>query len=185
VACGGKEGPLDGSDIEGWNVSLFSARGHFASAITLSLEAIAKKAPDVSFIHDFPGPVRSGIARGSNVAAMFLVKVIFKVIGPFVYIPTEESGERHLFLATSARYPASVGRDSGSGVPFETGGGVSVARGTNGEEGSGVYSVDWDGESASLKVESIIGGYRKDGMVAKVWKHVEDDYVRITGLKSI
>jgi hypothetical protein len=154
-----------------------------ASLITLSLEAIAKKAPDVTFIHDFPGPVRSGLGKDFTGFAMFLLKTVFKIIGPFIYIPTVESGERHVFLATSARYPAAEAGDSGSGVSLEDG--VIVARGINGTQGSGVYSVDWDGESASPKVESVLEGYRKEGMEDKVWKYIEDDYRRITGVPSI
>jgi hypothetical protein len=162
---------------------MFSARGHLASLITLSLEAIAKKAPDVSFIHEFPGPVRSGLGRDANGLAMLLLKAVFKVIGPFIYIPNDESGERHLFVATSARYPAGVD-NTGSGVALKSRG-VVVARGSNGTEGSGVYSVDWDGESASSKVESLLAGYRKEGMVEDVWKYLEEEYARIAGLESI
>lgn len=183
MAAGGKEGSIDVNDFEGWNISLFKARGHLTSLVTLSLEAIAQTAPEVSFIHDYPGPVRSGLGRDVKGVAMFLMKVIFAIIGPFIFIPTEESGERHLFLATSARYPPRIGGTDGSGVPLE--GELVVARGTDGKEGSGVYSVGWDGESADAKVESLLDVYRKEGMVANVWKYLEDDYVRITGLRSI
>lgn len=180
VACGGKEGRVDAADFEGWNVSMFSARGHLASLITLSLEALAKKAPDVSFIHDFPGPVKTGIGRDAGGLAMLLLKAVFTVIGPFVYIPNEECGERHLFVATSARYPPATGGNAG--VQLESTA-VVVARGIDGKDGSGVYSIDWDGESASTKV--ILDNYRKEGMVEKIWKYLEEEYIRITGQKSI
>jgi hypothetical protein len=61
AAC--KEGPVDTIDFQGRKVPMLSQRGHTSSLVTLSLEALAKKAPDVSFIHDFPGPVKSGIGR--------------------------------------------------------------------------------------------------------------------------
>jgi hypothetical protein len=154
-----------------------------SSLITLSLEAIAKKAPDVSFIHDFPGPVRSGLGKDATGFAMFLLKTVFKIIGPFIYIPTVESGERHVFLATSARYPPAEGGDTGSGVSLDDG--IAVARGINGTQGSGLYSVDWDGESASPKMESLLEEYRKEGMEDKVWKYIQEDYLRITGIPSI
>lgn len=163
---------------------MFAARGHLASLVTLSLEAIAKKAPDVSFIHDFPGSVRSGLGKDFTGFAIFLLKMVLKIIGPFIYIPTAESGERHVFLATSARYSAGGdGSGDGSGVPLDDG--VAVARGIDGIQGSGVYSVDWKGESASPKVESLLDGYRKKGMEDKVWKYIEGDYLRITGAQSI
>lgn len=161
---------------------MLSQRGHASSLITLSLEALAKKAPDVSFIHDFPGPVKSNIARDTKGAAMFILKAVFMVIGPLIYIPNQESGERHLFLATSARYPARTGGNTVPGVPLS--GGVAVARGTDGKSGSGVYSVDWDGESAGPKVEELLAKFRKEGMVEKVWKHTEEEYKRITGLEA-
>jgi hypothetical protein len=187
VAAAGKEGRVDETDFECWNISMFSARGHLASLITLSLEAIAKKAPEVSFIHDFPGPVRGGLAKDTTGLFWFLVKALFKIIGPFIYIPTVESGERHVFVSTSARYPAgekyAPGERSGSGVSLDHC--VDVVRGVDGVQGGGVYVIDWDGESASAKVQSLLEGYRKDGMEDKVWKYIEDDYLRITGVRSI
>jgi hypothetical protein len=113
---------------------------------------------------------------------MFMLKAVFMVIGPLIYIPNQESGERHLFLATSARYPARTGGNTVPGVPLA--GGVAVARGTDGKSGSGVYSVDWDGESAGPKVEELLAKFRKEGMVEKVWKHTEEEYKRITGLEA-
>jgi len=179
VFAGTKEGFLDTSDLQAWKVPLLSQRGHAASLVTLSLEALAKKAPNVSFIHAFPGPVKSGIARGTTGSVMFMLKAVFAVIGPFVYIPTEESGERHVLLATSARYPAMVDDDGVSGVPLADG--VRIARGTSGEGASGVYSIDWNGESAGPKVEELLAKFRKDGLVEKVWGNAEEEFKRITG----
>ena len=177
-----KEGPIDTTNFQGWRLPLMAQRGHASSIVTLSLEALAKKAPDVSFIHNFPGAVRSGIGRGTNGGIMSIVKAVYKLIGPLVYIPTIEAGERHVFLATSARYPAGTNGDAASGVPLA--GGVVISRGTNGKSGSGVYSVDWDGESAGPKVEELLADFRKEGMVEKVWKHTEDEFKRITGVEA-
>lgn len=182
VFAGTKEGPVSTTDFQGWKVPLMSQRGHASSLVTLSLEALAEKAPDVSFIHSFPGPVRSGIARGTEGAIMFIVKAVFKVLGPMVYMPTVEAGERHVFLATSAKYPAGTNGDAASGVPLA--GGVTVARGTNSGIGSGIYSVDSQGESAEPKVEELLAQFRKEGMIEKVWKHIEDEFKRITGLEA-
>lgn len=181
TAC--KEGPIDMTDIQGWKLSIWAARGHASSLVTLSLEALAQKAPNVSFIHDFPGPVKSNILRGTTGVAMTIMKVAFKLLGPLVYIPNQESGERHLFLATSARYPASnTGDDTAAGVPL--GGGITVARGTDGKNGSGMYSIDWDGESAGPKVEELLGRFRKEGMVERVWEDTEEVFKRVTGTAS-
>jgi hypothetical protein len=67
--------------------------------------------------------------------AIFLLKMVLKIIGPFIYIPMAESGERHVFLATSARYSAGGdGSGDGSGVPLDDG--LAVARGIDGMQGS-------------------------------------------------
>ena len=98
-------------------------------------------------------------------------------------VPLQECGERHLFFATSARFkPKSGDGDSGSGVPV--GDGVEVARGTSGEVGSGLYSVGWDGTSASHAVEDLLAGYRNKGLVEEIWRHTESEFDRITGTKQ-
>jgi len=60
----------------------------------------------------------------------------------------------------------------------------TVARGTNSGIGSGIYSVDSQGESAEPRVEELLAQFRKEGMIEKVWKHVEDEFMRITGLEA-
>ena len=98
-------GPISVNDFPARKVSALSARGHASSLVTLSLEALAKKAPDVTFIHNFPGPVKSNFLRSGQGAAISVMNGIFKVISPLMsFYSLEECGERHLFLATSARY---------------------------------------------------------------------------------
>jgi len=131
VFAGGKEGPVDASDFQAWKVPMLSQRGHVSSFVTLSLEALAKKAPDVTFIHNFPSTVKTNLSRGAKGAAIVVLNAAFKVIGPMIYIPNQECGERHLFLATSVRYPAGVSGDAASEVPLA--GGVAVVKGTSGK----------------------------------------------------
>ena len=105
AATAGKEGPVSVNDFKALKVSALSARGHASSLITLSLEALAKKAPDVTFIHNFPGPVKTNFLRGGQGAAIYVMNGLFKLVSPFMnFYSIEECGERHLFLATSARY---------------------------------------------------------------------------------
>ncbi|MCJ1477738.1 hypothetical protein MMC13_006411 [Lambiella insularis] len=179
VFTGGKEGPVDTTDLQGWNVPMLAQRGHASSLVTLSLEVFAKKAPNVSFIHGFPGPVKSGIGRGTKGALMFTLKAVFTVRGLLVNMPVEECGERHLFLATSARYPAGTEGNVAPGVPLA--GGVKVARGTDGNDGSGVYSIDQYGESAGPKVEELLAKMKKDGTEGKIWNNMEEEFKRIAG----
>ncbi len=155
-------------------------RGHAASIAILSLESLAKKAPDVSFIHDFPGPLKSGIARGTY-GALFFVKAVSAIMGPFFRTPLVDCGDFHVFLATSARYPASMSEDAASVVPLA--GGVTIARGTDGKSGSGIYSINQYRKSAEPKVEELLAQFRREKMAEKVWGHIEDEFDRITGLQ--
>jgi hypothetical protein len=176
-----KEGPIDATDFQGWKVGMRKARGHASSMTTLSLEALAKKAPTVSFIHSFPGSVyNTNIIRGGEGAIIGVMGVVMKLATPFRdYTTTEQCGERHVFLSTSARYPASSNEDIASGVPLE--GGIDVARGTDGKTGSGVYSIDEFGESAGRKVEELLAALRKEGLVEKVWQDAEDQFALVVG----
>jgi len=183
IFAGGKEGPIDLNNIQFSRVSNpFAARGHLAAMVTLSLEHLAKKTPEVSFVHNFPGPVKSRIARDNTVLTV-VMRCIFTVIGPLVNMPEEECGERHLFLATSARYPASQTEDAVNMVRLEKG--VSVAQGTGGEEGSGVYTPDAYGESAGPNVVTVLAKMRQEGVVEKLWEHTEAEFMRICGTTNI
>ena len=62
--------------------------------------------------------------------------------------------------------------------------GVTVARGTDGEKGSGVYSVDLEGESSGPKVQELLANFRTEGVVEKFWDHTEEEFKRITGLEA-
>lgn len=62
---------------------------------------------------------------------------------------------------------------------------VAVARGTNGEIGSGVYSVDLEGESSGPKVQDLLARFREEGLVERFWKHTEEEFRRITGSEAV
>lgn len=209
--------------------------------MTLAFESLALEAPDVSFVHSFPGLVRTKLGQDTKSAGITVLRGVFKVLGPLVTIPVAEAGERQLFMATSARFPARGGMDVeetagvslGFGLRAEdsTNGNTNsrpsieirntdsgtvlsavnnnrqsnnssnsarsshsrsnsssmtmhlkVARGTDGIEGSGVYSVSNDGEGLSSKTEETLRVMREEqDMVRKVWLHVEDEFVRVTG----
>jgi hypothetical protein len=56
-----------------------------------------------------------------------------------------------------------------------------VSVGTNGKSGSGVYSINYDGEPPGPKVLRNLAKMRSEGMVEIVWKHTEDEFNRIFG----
>ncbi|KAI6760891.1 hypothetical protein HG530_009751 [Fusarium avenaceum] len=174
VMAGTKEGKLFTDDIAGRNIpftSIHHSRGHMCSALTLSLEALARQAPEVSFIHNFPGSVDTDLIRSGDGAMMQVMKYWFKVSMTVrrQWLPKEECGERHAWLCLSGRYPDKQG-GNGNGVGDADG---AVAVGVDGKKGSGVYSVDWDGESASSDVVKLLEGYRQEGIVDKVWEDLE------------
>ena len=175
----GFEGQLNPSDFPATRVPLRAMRGHICTLMTLGLESVARTAPEVSFVHDDPGGVKTKLFDRAEGIIGVLMRAFIFVFGYWMYVPIEECGERQLYLATSARYPpAKGGSDSGSGLPL--GDGVDVARGTDGEVGRGVYSVEWDGTSASSKVQTLLAGYRDEGMVEKIREHTESEFDRVT-----
>lgn len=130
-------------------------------------------------MHDYPGTVNTSLTGRVEGVLGILLRTYIYVAGYWICVPIEECGERHLYLATSARFPpARVGDDGGSGVPLVDG--VDLARGTTGEVGNGMYSVGWDGTSASPEVEKLLAGYRDKGIVQEIWRHTESEFNRIT-----
>jgi hypothetical protein len=177
VQCGTKEGTIDLDDLQGWKVPRLKQRGHGGSILSLIHEHFAEKAPTVSFIHDYPGAVKSGIGRGTSgmVAGVY---TLLKLLGPLVWIPEQESGERHLYLLTSARFRAKEGVEEA--VPL--GEGVEVARGIDGAEGSGIYSTDEKNESAGSAVVELLTKFKKEGLVDKIWGAIDEEYERLAKL---
>lgn len=187
VAAGGKEGAVVPSDWQANNMSMLSFRPHATSMVTLTLLAIAKQAPNVSFIHDYPGFVNTGMSRELTGIVPAITKVLFAPVMAMLKIPIDETGERQLYFATSARFPP---RNHGTGTAGTTdmialGQGVSTAVGADGTPGGGVYSIDYEAEGTSERVQSLLEGLKKDGTADKVWKHVEEEFVRITGSTAI
>ncbi|KAF4956526.1 hypothetical protein FGADI_3805 [Fusarium gaditjirri] len=183
VMAGTHEGKLFSDDIAARNIpftSIHNSRGHMCSALTLSLEALARQAPEVSFIHNFPGSVDTNLIRSGDGFMMQAMKYWFKVSMTVrrQWLPKEECGERHAWLCLTGRYPDKQGSENG--IKEE-----EVAVGTDGNKGSGVYSVDWDGQSASGEVVKLLDGFKREGFVEKIWMDQEREFVRITGITSI
>lgn len=183
VLAGGHEGHIDVNDFQGKTMSMLKIRGQLVSMTDMALETLAEQAPEVTFINDYPGAVKTGIGRESNTLLAWFMTIVLMIIGPLIYIPIRESGERHLFFATSAKYPPRARSDAtaeaSSGVPLSEG--VEVASGTDGKVGSGVYSIHWKGEHADPKVVELLAGLREQGMARKVWKHTVGEFDRIVG----
>ncbi|KAK7743372.1 hypothetical protein SLS62_010646 [Diatrype stigma] len=184
------EGPIDVNNIMAQGFSLHKTRDQVASVQTLLLEAAARRAPSVSFVHTVPGIVKGGISRDAEGLAMYILIGISRVLlEPLLQTPPAECGERHVYAATSAMYPPGYG--DGATTTAAAGGValdralVSTARGSNGQTGSGVYSVAQNLESASSRVEQLLAGFRKDGTAEKVWDFIMEDFKRITETETV
>lgn len=111
-----------------------------------------------------------------------IIVAISKVLSPFINTSPDECAERLVFLATTARFPPRQGGIVVSGVSL--GEHLTVARGSDGQVGTGIYTVDNKGESSPINVEQLLLGFRENGTAAKVWEYVMDDFLRITGTEA-
>ena len=179
VQSAGFEGKLFDDDYLCRKAPISKARGHSSSVMTLAIEALAKRAPNVSFIHNYPGAINTNLIRGDEGFVLQLVKYYFKVRFAFKFMPFKECGERHAFLSTSSKYPPLEDAATGSGVPLSAS--VVIARGVDGKVGTGAYAVSHEGESVNEAIEKLLAQYRQEGQVDKLWKHVEAEFLRITG----
>ncbi len=120
-------------------------------------------------MHDYPGTVRT----------RFLDYLPEERLKGLTFMPVEECGERHLYMATSAKFAPASG-DSAGAVPLGIEDGI--AQGSNGKIGSGMYSLLSDCECASPAVVELLAGLREKGLVEEVWRHTEGEFKRITGV---
>ncbi|KAF3763681.1 putative short-chain dehydrogenases/reductase [Cryphonectria parasitica EP155] len=180
VAAATYEGPIDLNNLAGDGYTLHQWRDQTASLQTLLMDEVARRAPDVAFVHSAPGVVKSGIMRDLEpTLGLSIIIGISKLLVPFIQTSPDECAEQQLFIATSARFPA---RQQSAGVAgVSLGSGLQTARGIDGQTGSGMYSVDNKGESASSRVESLLRQFKSDGTAEKAWERITADYVKITG----
>lgn len=164
VLAAGSEGDvrLDDLDLR-HNFTLHACLAHCVVMTDFMIEELAKRHPETSFSHSYPGTVKTGIANALTGPARLAVKVMYSVMTPWI-LNVQESGERHFFQITSRCYPAANG---GVGVPIPPG--LSPMRGTAGVESSGGYLLDWDGKS--IGDQRILEKYRAQGVGQKVWEH--------------
>ncbi|OJJ47302.1 hypothetical protein ASPZODRAFT_142044 [Penicilliopsis zonata CBS 506.65] len=168
VRAGGS-GTLDFTDLSlkhtfslrkcGWHASLM---GDFF------LESMAGNYPHTSFVHAYPSGVATGVLRELP-AGRALSAILTPLLRPFM-VPLEESGERHLFAATSGRFPPKA--EGGEATEGD------VAVGSDGTRGSGCYWVSWDGEvfPPNKKLETT----RAQGAAEKVVQHTEEVFKQHT-----
>lgn len=164
VLGAGSESKINMDDLQlKHNFTVHACMAHCIVMTDFMMEELAKRHAGTSFSHSYPGTVKSGLANELNGAVRLAVKIMYAVMTPWI-INVQESGERHLFQLTSKAYPS---RSGGVGVPLV--GDMKVMSGSNGEQGSGAYLLDWDG-SATGEV-ALLRQYREQGFGDKLWRH--------------
>jgi hypothetical protein len=162
----------------------YSLLKHTAAAGTMTtilFEELANKHPTVSFIHSYPGSVRTNILPqmlASTPGIFWLPAQVFRyttlpLYRQFICMTPDEAGERQLFMATSCKYPPGHNHESGGKVDglIERPDGCAAARPTvvMDGKGNGVYRVGSNGEA--YKDSKVLDKYRKEGMGKTVYEH--------------
>ncbi|CAI7612820.1 short-chain dehydrogenase/reductase [Penicillium manginii] len=163
VLSAGDEGPLNMDDLSlKNNFSLRNCARHTITMTSLSMEELAAAHPATSFVHAYPSAVKTGLTRGLGPIARGALEGIYFLAKPF-FVPLDESGERHLYAATSPRFSPREAKDVADAAP-----------GSDGEKGSGAYLLHWDGSDNGNK--KPLQELRKNDTGKTVWKHTLDTF---------
>ena len=153
------------------NFSLHNAMTYCVTMTDFAFEVLAKANPTVSFVHDFPGGVKTGFFKESNIFLRAAWNMLAVVVRPWL-TSIEESGERHLFAATCRKYVSRDGQEQGVGF-----GKGESGTGTDGELGSGAYLIGSTGEQRGN--EKALEQLRSKGAGEKIWKHTLEIFERV------
>jgi len=179
----GHEGNLNLNDLDLKNT--FTAARCAAHTIVMNdfmAEELAIKEPATSFIHTSPGVVNTGIARELPLWARLPIKILYPIMKPF-FVGAEETGDRHLFIATSGIYaPAEPFASEASAAGVSVPSGLKVMAGSTGKEGSGAYLVNWNNEITGNN--KLLKEYREKGVGETVWEHTMGVFERIAKINK-
>lgn len=159
------------------NFTLANAANHCITMTDFAFEEFAKQNPAVSFVHAFPGYVKTGFSKESGTLVKSGFWLLSQVLRP-MFTGIEESGERHLYIATSRAYPAKSGSESGVELGAET-----VKKGSTGQVGSGAYLIGADCEVRAN--EKVLGELRQKGAGEKIWDHLMSTFNSVRGQVSV
>ena len=147
---------------------------------TLALAEIAATHPSISCLHIFPSIVMTKaigdvFTKDWVLPLRLLWAYVVLPIAKLFTVTLSESGQRHLFHATSARYKPTA--KPGAGVPLQQG--MTVAKGEDGREGTGCYILNYNGEA--IGDQKLFDAYRKKEMGKKIWQHTNEIFDRVLG----
>lgn len=176
VLAGGKEGAVYPDDLalrDPAHRAFRNLAGASTTYVTLGLEQLARRHPRVSFVHAFPGLVQSNLLNDPEqfgpVFRFFMNWVILPILGPFVWTKPDVFGERLVYVASSPNFGAP-GSDE------------DLAVGSNGEKGSGVYTINETQEP--VHSDKVLKPLREQKMDDKIWDYTQGDFKRILGRKA-
>ncbi|RAH84609.1 short-chain dehydrogenase/reductase, partial [Aspergillus japonicus CBS 114.51] len=166
----GREAALQLDDLAlQTHYSLRNCAKHAIAMTSVSMEHLAAAYPRVSFVHSFPGLVRTRLGRDFGPVTKCALAALMVLAKPWE-TPLDESGERHLFAATTLRFPSRG---------FVGDGGREVAQGSDGTAGSGFYRLDSTGET--YRPSDLMQRYRVEGVRDLIWTHTLDTFAAVRG----
>lgn len=162
--------PLSWPSNETYNIN--TVRKHVGFMKTFTFEELADKhAGKISFTHIYPGLVDGPGFYSSEHPLWF--KILWRVMYPFLWLtyitPNDTCGQVMAYLATGA-FPAK-----GGSVPA----GVEAAVGTEGQKGSGAYSVGQRADPGHKEGVKAFAAFDHQDLRAKVWKHTMEVFERV------
>lgn len=147
--------------------SLKSCMVHASSMTNLRFSRLASENPSTSYIHAFPAVVQTGVGRDAFGAWLPLAKPFLWAINLAMEVKPQESGERHLYAATSPSFaPKSTSETSAEAVT-----------GLDGIKGSGSYALYWNNDA--LPEKSAAKKMREEGGEKKASEHTEEVFKKI------
>jgi hypothetical protein len=183
VLGAGHEGPINFADLElKTTFSGTRCADHTTTMNSFMVEELTKREENqgISFLHSSPGVVLTNLSQALPVWARVALRISTPLIRPFT-TSQEETGARQLFIATSAVFPpqkpvAKMGR--GVEVPRD----LQVSVGSDGQNGSGAYLVNWNGDITGKM--DLLREYRGKGVGKTVWEHMMGTFERVEGLNA-
>lgn len=157
------------------NSGLMAASRHSIVMTDFAFEEASKLHPTTSFIHSYPGFVKTGFFRDSGPLVQLAGSLLKALLSPLA-VDINESGERHLYAATSAMYPA---RQEENGASIETPEGRGVKPGSDGVIGSGAYLIGWNGERRAN--DKVLTALREQDAGKKIWQHTTEKFRSVRG----
>ncbi|KAA8643498.1 hypothetical protein EYZ11_009522 [Aspergillus tanneri] len=174
VLGAGQEGKieLDNLDLQKkW--TFLTASTYAVTMNSLAMEHLAAQHPSISFIHTFPGFVRTPLLN--NTLGSIAGSIVGLLTRPMSMSP-QESAQRNLYLATSAAYPPKQPKSTSAiGVPLVEG--VLTSISSIGKSGGGSYILHYDGSDSTNA--SLMNGYRERGFPRKVWEHTLECFKKV------